>query len=298
MFARTLGASVCFCCFAIVNYWVCAFFYTVNCIFDRETTELLTQFFLLFIDLHFVHGFHMCCVNSLAHIFVCFLKFWLYVCNCSLALFFETFLRTVCLFFWTNNSYLHLVCFCRFLSVVVPRFAQLYFVENSFFFAPGIIPIYFFVSFHLWCLGARFCLLFLLVSHAVCLWLKNNDLRQFKLACFRFFWCFLLHLCNCILVYIYSLHATPFPCHDLPPMTLSDHRDHPWQLALLFRPWHTCEIYPEHAEFGFFFPCFAVRLCLWDPMHPLEPICTHPEVSLLPFAFIAKTWCPGKFPRP
>ena len=45
MFARTLGASVCFCCFAIVNYWVCTFFYTVNCIFDRETTELLTQFF-------------------------------------------------------------------------------------------------------------------------------------------------------------------------------------------------------------------------------------------------------------
>ena len=167
-------------------------------LWNRRITDSV---FLLFTDLHFVHGFHMCCVNFLAYLFVCLLEFWLYICNCSLVLFFATFLRTECLFFSTNNSYLHLVCFRRFLSVVIPRLAQLSFLEKYFFFAPDIMYIYCLFAFLCGvltqCFSCFFCLFHTLF---VCDW-KTIICDNLHLVVFDFFG---ISSCVCVLAFCYA----------------------------------------------------------------------------------------------
>ena len=151
--------------------------------------------FLLFTDLHFVHGFHMCCVNFLLIYLSACLNFGFTYVIAHLCYFLQRFC-VLRVFFLTNNSYLHLVCFRRFLSVVIPRLAQLSFLEKYFFFAPDIMYIYCLFAFLCGVLAQCFsCFFCLFHTLCVCDW-KTIICDNSHLVVFGFF-----GISSCCLLY-------------------------------------------------------------------------------------------------
>ena len=100
--------------------------------------------------------------------------------------------------------------------------------------------------------------------------------------------------------YLYTSipHPAPLPSPAFLRMIHSSHHDHPCTLPALFRGVHMLQIHAFLTHLLLFLSCFCFPLCPCIHPHPSAPMYAHlhPLTSL--FAKLAKTWCPGKFPRP
>ena len=202
-------------------------------------------------------------------------------------------------FFLPNCSLLHCFVVCRFFSVPLARFGQLAFILNSFF---------------LWC---RLCLMFFplcLICFTLLLSFSCSFLARFVIA----FFCYANDLDTSISAYSFSFflaslfafwrsnienthHSAPqtsyFPSSP-PPMILFDHHAHPCALPGFLCCVHALQNIPCSPIYCSFYLVFAFPPCPHTPPHPSEPIYIHPRPFTPHFAKLAKTWCPGKFPRP
>ena len=111
-------------------------------LFWLSNWQITDSVFLLFLVLHFVYDFHMCCAKCFACSFVCLFEFWFYVCNSSLALFFTMLLRLPSFIFIDKLFIFALFAYCRFFPVLPPRFSCLHALEIYSFFVSCFVCLF------------------------------------------------------------------------------------------------------------------------------------------------------------